>query len=258
VLKALIWDVDGTLAETERDGHRVAFNEAFAAEGLPFEWDERRYGELLRVTGGFERLMADFATRADVPVEAALRQALARRLHAHKNRIYAGIVESGALQARPGVQRLISETAAAGIPQAVATTTSRANVHALLHALRGPDWRCEFAVVMAGEDTDRKKPDPQVYHRALQTLGLRAGDTIAIEDSAMGVAAAGAAGMAVVMTRSRYFEGDGSGVAVWAGPDLDSGPRGAIDLAQLRQWLSFRSAADHQVIGSPGATKPGR
>jgi HAD superfamily hydrolase (TIGR01509 family) len=256
VLKALIWDVDGTLAETERDGHRVAFNQAFAAEGLAFRWDEAHYGELLRVTGGFERLMADFATRADVPGDAALREALARRLHAHKNRVYAGIVESGALAARPGVHRLIAEAAAAGLPQAVATTTSRANVHALLRALRGPDWQRDFAVVIAGEDTERKKPDPQVYRLTLQALGLRAGEVIAIEDSAMGVAAAGAAGVAVVMTRSRYFEGDEPAAAVWAGRDLDSGPQGAIGLAQLRQWLSGAVAAD-QVIGSPGATKPG-
>jgi HAD superfamily hydrolase (TIGR01509 family) len=257
VLKALIWDVDGTLAETERDGHRVAFNEAFAAEGLALRWDEARYGELLRVTGGFERLMADFATRADVPGDPVQQQALARRLHAQKNRVYAGIVESGALRARPGVQRLISEAVAAGITQAVATTTSRANVHALLQALRGPDWEAEFAVVVAGEDTERKKPDPQVYHLALRALGLRSDEVITIEDSAMGVAAAGTAGVAVVMTRSRYFEGDEAGPAVWAGPDLDSGPQGAIDLVQMRQWLAAAGTAN-QVIGSPGATNPGR
>jgi HAD superfamily hydrolase (TIGR01509 family) len=257
VLKALIWDVDGTLAETERDGHRVAFNEAFAAEGLAFRWDEARYGELLRTTGGFERLMADFASRADVPRDVPAREALARRLHAHKNRIYAGIAESGVLQARPGVQRLIGEAAAAGMPQAVATTTSRANVHALLRVLRGADWEAEFAVVVAAEDTERKKPDPQVYQLALRALGLRADEVITVEDSAMGVAAASAAGVAVVMTRSRYFDGDEAGPAVWAGPDLDSGPQGAIGLAQLRQWLSVPGTTD-QVIGSPGATKPGR
>lgn len=257
MLKALIWDVDGTLAETERDGHRVAFNEAFAAEGLAFRWDEVRYGELLRVTGGFERLMADFAGRADVPLDAPAREALARRLHAQKNRIYAGIVESGMLQARPGVQRLIGEAAAAGMPQAVATTTSRANVHALLRALRGADWEAAFAVVVAAEHTERKKPDPQVYHLALRALGLRAGEVIAIEDSAMGVAAASAAGVAAVMTRSRYFEGDEAGPAVWAGPDLDSGPQGPIGLVQMRRWLAAAGTAD-QVIGSPGATKPGR
>jgi HAD superfamily hydrolase (TIGR01509 family) len=257
VLKALIWDVDGTLAETERDGHRVAFNQAFAAEGLAFRWDEAHYGELLRVTGGFERLMVDFAGRADVPGDPAERQALARRLHAHKNRIYAGIVESGALQARPGVQRLIDEASAAGIRQAVATTTSRANVHALLRALRGPDWPSDFAVVVAGEDTERKKPDPQVYRLTLQALGLQADEVMAIEDSAIGVAAARAAGVAVVMTRSRYFGRDKSGAAVWAGEDLDSGPQGAIGLVQLRRWLAGAGGTD-QVIGSPGATKPGR
>jgi beta-phosphoglucomutase-like phosphatase (HAD superfamily) len=93
-----------------------------------------------------------------------------------------------------------------------------------------------------GEDTERKKTDPQVYHLALQALGLGADEVIAIEDSAMGVAAAGAAAVAVVMTRSRYFEGDESGVALWAGPDLDSGPQGVIGLAQLRRWLSGGSA----------------
>ncbi|MBQ0930409.1 HAD-IA family hydrolase [Ideonella alba] len=205
MLKALLWDVDGTIAETERDGHRVAFNLAFAELGLDWGWDERRYGELLQVTGGRERLLADMRTRADAPASTAERETLALRLHAAKNRHYAALVTQGRIDARPGVLGLMREAAAAGLRQAIVTTTSRSNVDALMPRLLGEDWRTLFEVVLCGEDVARKKPDPEVYDRALARLRLAPGQALAIEDSTPGGQAAQAAAVPVMLRPSVYF-----------------------------------------------------
>jgi len=205
MLKALLWDVDGTIAETERDGHRVAFNLAFAELGLDWGWDERRYGELLHVTGGRERLLADMATRSDAPASATERETLALRLHAAKNRHYAALVDQGRIEARPGVLGLMREAAAAGLRQAIVTTTSRANVDALMPRLLGEDWRALFEVVLCGEDVARKKPDPEVYDRAIARLRLDPAQTLAIEDSTPGGQAAQAAAVPVMLRPSVYF-----------------------------------------------------
>ncbi|MDP4302552.1 HAD-IA family hydrolase [Leptothrix discophora] len=207
-LRALLWDVDGTLAETERDGHLVAFNLAFAALGLPWRWDEARYAGLLRVTGGRERLLRDMADRADAPADPAGREALARELHRIKNLRYAEQVDAGLVQPRPGVLRLIAEARAAGARQAIVTTTSRANVDALLARMLGPDWRDTFTACVCGEDVERKKPDPQAHRLALAQLGLGADprhEALALEDSEVGLQAADAAGLAVLLTPSVFF-----------------------------------------------------
>ena len=204
-LSLLLWDIDGTVAETEHDGHRVAFNRAFADEGLGWVWDEARYGQLLHVTGGRERLLADLATRPDAPPDDEARERLARQLHAAKNRWYAQLVEDGQVQARPGVLALMHEAAANGVRQGIATTTSRSNVQALMSRLLGPAWAQWFSVVLCGEDTQRKKPDPEVYQLALKALKVPASEAMAIEDSTPGVRAARGAGLAVVLRPSRYF-----------------------------------------------------
>jgi HAD superfamily hydrolase (TIGR01509 family) len=246
VLRALLWDVDGTLAETERDGHRVAFNLAFEARGCAWHWDEPRYGELLRVAGGRERLLHDMAHRPDAPHDAAGREALARELHALKNRYYAERVAAGAVALRPGVAELMEDARAAGLAMAIVTTTSRCNVQALLDATLGSDgWR-RFATVVAAEDAPRKKPDPQAYTLALARLGLAPSETLALEDSPAGLAAARAAGVPVVLTRSRYFADCPGEASVAAGPGLDScqgwtppaTAAGRIGLAQLLSWTS--------------------
>ena len=244
-MKALLWDVDGTLAETERDGHRVAFNLAFAERGLPWTWSESHYGRLLAVTGGRERLLHDMATRADAP-PAPLRESLAAELHARKNAIYAERVAAGAVTLRPGVAELIDEALGAGLRLAITTTTSRANVDALLSATLGRSWHQRFAALVCGEDVSRKKPDPEVYRRALQGLALAPLDALAIEDSPGGVAAARALQVPVVVTRSAYFDDATFEDAIAIGPGLGSrrGWRpalpdrgeGRITLADLRQW----------------------
>lgn len=243
-LQALLWDVDGTLAETERDGHRVAFNRAFEALGLPWRWDVDRYGELLAVTGGRERLLADMATRADAPVGPE-REALARELHALKNRHYGELVAGGALPLREGVAELIAEARAAGLKQAITTTTSRANVQALLSVHLGPDWQANFDAVVCGEDVQRKKPDPEVFQIALRALGLAPLQALALEDSPGGAAAARAALVPVAVTRSVYFERATLEGAVAIGPGLHTrrgwrpappATEGRVTLADLAEW----------------------
>jgi HAD superfamily hydrolase (TIGR01509 family) len=220
MLAALLWDVDGTLAETERDGHRVAFNRAFAALDLPWHWDVERYGRLLRVTGGRERLLAAMAEEADAPVLRVEREALARELHRLKNRCYAESVEDGLIPLRPGVAALIDEASGRGVSQAIVTTTSRANVEALLGRHLGRDWASHFDAVVCGEDVAAKKPDPEAHQRALAALRLPALTTLAIEDSWAGATAARAADVPVLVTRSVYFSDDPIDAAVAIGPGL--------------------------------------
>jgi len=242
MLKAVIWDVDGTIAETERDGHCVAFNQAFAEAGLALRWDEQRYGVLLTVAGGCERLVADIETWPDAPDDADGRRALARSLHARKNAAYVAVVAQGGLRARPGVQRMVQECAAAGVRMAVATTTGRANVDALFPLLFGSDWQHLFEVCICAEDAPAKKPDPQAYVLALQRLGLSAHQALAVEDSPNGVQAARGAGLAVLVTRSEYFFDADFGGAAAVVDDL-----GAIDLVALRRLHA-------QAVGAAGTS----
>ena len=253
--RAVVWDVDGTLAETERDGHRVAFNEAFARHGLPWHWDEAHYGELLRVAGGRERLVHDLERRQDAPADEASRHALARALHVTKNTLYAEIVAQGRIPLRPGVLPLLEECRARAVSMAIATTSSRVNVTALLSSRLGPGWEAWFAARICGEDVARKKPDPEVYRRALSALGLPAGAVLAIEDSPDGVAAARGAGLASVVTRSHYFArgpfdgplavGPGLGQRDgWTPPAVSRGTRDdRITLDDLAGWMRLAPEA---------------
>jgi len=247
VFKAVLWDVDGTLAETERDGHRVAFNLAFEALGIPWRWDEQRYGELLHVTGGRERLLHDMARHRDAPSIPGERERLARDIHAKKNLLYAQIVRDGVIPLREGVLALLDQCWTHGIRTAITTTTSRANVEALLQAHLGARWREAFEVIVCGEDVSHKKPDPQAYERTLQALALSPLETIAIEDSPGGVAAAGGAQVPVVVTRSHYFAAAPIDGAIAIGPGLhqrrgwqpslpDDGGQRQVGLADLREW----------------------
>lgn len=245
-LKALLWDVDGTLAETERDGHRVAFNLAFEASGLPWRWDEARYGELLQIAGGRERLLHDMGMRPDAPPLPDERAALAAALHARKNALYAELVRKGGIALRGGVPDLMQACRAHGVRMGIATTTSAVNLDALLRQHLGQQWTDWFAVRVCGEDVQRKKPDPQVYERALELLGTDPLETVAIEDSPGGVAAARAAGIPVVVTRSAYFADATIEGAIAIGPDLHrrrgwrpalaADAQGSVGLADIEAW----------------------
>ncbi len=247
--RALLFDVDGTLAETERDGHLPAFNGAFEALGLPWRWDEARYAELLHVSGGRERLLHDMATRADAPPPAE-RDALARTLHQRKNAIYAERVRDGAVALRGGVAALWQECRERGLALGITTTTSRSNLEALLGAQLGTDWGRGFDVVLCGEDVALKKPDPEVYRAAVQALGLAPHEAVALEDSPAGVAAARGAGVPVVVTRSVFFASADVGGAMAVGPGLDqrSGWQppldedvaGRVGLDDIARWWARR------------------
>ncbi|RPI12520.1 MAG: HAD family hydrolase [Lysobacterales bacterium] len=252
-MQALLWDVDGTLAETELDGHLVAFNAAFEALEQPWRWSPERYGELLRVAGGFERLLADLRTQPSTrELDEDVRRALARRIHVVKNQRYSQLVSGGALPLRPGVRELFDECAAAGVCMAVVTTTSRGNVQALLSAQLGSDWSQRFATIVGAEDAPDKKPDPQAYRIALERLYVQGRDALAIEDSPAGLRAATCAGVPCVITRSRYFPDDPVPGALAVGPGLGSAsgwtpavgtasPR--VGLAELRAWHGRHRAA---------------
>ena len=248
-LEAVLWDVDGTLAETERDGHLVAFNAAFEELDIPWRWSEQRYGELLRVAGGFERLLFDMESQPQAPFAVEERRALAQRIHVRKNLRYVELNAGGVLPLRAGVRKLFDECAAEGLRMAIVTTTSHSNVQALLAAQVGTDWESRFAAVVCAEDAPVKKPDPQAYRVVLERLHLRAEQTVAIEDSAMGLAAATAAGIPVVVTRSRYFPDDPVSGALAVGPSLGTragwspgldGKPGRVGLADIRHWHETR------------------
>ena len=249
MLRALIWDVDGTLAETEAHGHRIAFNQAFADAGLPWVWHEALYGELLATTGGKERMLA-WWQRID-PAAAAAPDAAGRiaRLHASKTTHFVRLVEQGALALRPGVARLLAEARAQHVTLAIATTTTAANVQALLAATLGPQAQSWFGCIGAGDVVPAKKPAPDIYQWVLRQLGLPASDCLVIEDSAAGVAAAQAAGLAVLATRSRYSQAetwppvlaDLNGLGEPGQPaqgQVAGQPwRGVVTLGSLRHWL---------------------
>lgn len=232
-LSALIWDVDGTVAETERDGHRLAFNQAFEEFGLPWRWDVQTYGALLRVTGGFERLLYDMRSRAQAPSSPRERDRLAHSVHRRKNELYACLMKKGEIRARPGVSRLMDECESAGISQAVATTTSRANVEALFSTLFGAHWHERFVTVVCADDAPAKKPDPLVYRIALQRIGLDAGQVLAVEDSPHGLEAASSLGICTLITRSQYFAADAFPGAAGVCDDLD----GAVECADGRRSM---------------------
>ncbi len=192
-LSAIIFDVDGTLAETE-EAHRHAFILAFGHLGLNWRWDPATYRELLKVSGGRERILA-FDPDASPELVAAI--------HKHKTEIYTDMIATGRIAFRPGVERLICEALESGLRLAIASTTSRANVEALLG-----DRLDLFEVIACGEDTVHKKPDPQVYQLVMHRMGLLPEACLAIEDSTNGVRAACAAGLDVVVSQSLYTAGD--------------------------------------------------
>ena len=201
---ALIFDVDGTLAETE-ELHRQAFNQAFARHGLDWQWDRAVYKDLLRVTGGKERIRAYHGRLRIAP---PLSDQDVAELHRIKTSHYAELVETGCCPLRPGVAELLAAAKARGQRLAIATTTSHGNIDALLSGPLGKRWAADFDAIVAGDDIRHKKPAPDVYLDVLARLKLDASNCVAIEDSANGLIAASRANIPVLITRSIFFADD--------------------------------------------------
>jgi beta-phosphoglucomutase-like phosphatase (HAD superfamily) len=201
---AILFDVDGTIAETERDGHRVAFNRAFAELGLDWHWDPALYGALLQVTGGKERISHFARTFRPEVAQGPDFDRLVVELHRIKTDYYTRGVSSAPMPLRPGVARLIGEARAAGVRLAIATTTTMENVDALLRASLAPDAPEWFEAIGAGDVVPAKKPAPDIYRWVLARLGLAADRCVAIEDSAAGLTASRSAGVPTLIAVSEY------------------------------------------------------
>jgi beta-phosphoglucomutase-like phosphatase (HAD superfamily) len=250
-LKALIFDVDGTLAETEELGHRLAFNQAFDEAGLDWHWDSATYDALLAVAGGRERIH-HWCRQVDPELAAGTDfDALVKRLHERKTARYLALVEQGRVGLRAGVARLLAEARARGVTLAIATTTTEVNVRRLLEVALGGDAWSWFTVVGAGDAVANKKPAPDIYRWVLARMGCPAQHVVAIEDSALGATAAVAAGIATVVTRSRQSRAESMPDAILA--DLDGlgeyeAPArgrvdgcnwtGVVDVEALSVWLA--------------------
>ena len=246
-LEALLWDVDGTLAETE-EAHRAAFNRTFREFGLSWEWSPAKYRELLTVTGGVERI-THFA-RSDRPGEAEASgfAAMVVALHKAKTAHYVAALAAGEVPLRPGVERVLTQAREAGLRQAIATTTNLANIEGLINRSRDAvrmDW---FAVVGAGNVVPRKKPAPDIYQWTLTRLGLTANQCVALEDSRNGLQSALGAGVPVVITYSSYTDDQTFAGALAVADSLgepgapamlrsgDAMGKTCIDLELIRRW----------------------
>jgi HAD superfamily hydrolase (TIGR01509 family) len=222
MLQALIFDVDGTLADTEM-AHLAAFNHAFREEGMNWHWDVAQYTDLLAISGGQERLMHYWQqTNPDVKaIDGNALQETIARLHALKTAAYEQAVQDGEVRMRPGVLQLINEAADSGLQLAIATTTSPANIAALLRKAIGPDWARYFLVIEDASTAPHKKPNPQVYLQALARLKLPANACMAFEDSENGLRAANAAQLATVVTPNNFTDHHDFTGAMRVLPNLD-------------------------------------
>lgn len=232
MLNALIFDVDGTLADTE-SAHRAAFNQAFAEVGRDWVWDEDTYKKLLEVSGGKERILHYWQqVQPDIKaINATGVQDTVARMHELKTAAYERAVQDGAVQLRPGVLWVIDAAHKAGLALAIATTTSPVNISALLRAAIGPDWANYFAVIEDASTAPIKKPNPQVYMQTLKRLQLRAADCLAFEDSANGLKAAIAAGLPTIITPNSFTEHQDFSGALRVLPSLEG-----VNMAHLREW----------------------
>ena len=243
MIKALIFDCDGVLVDTERDGHRVGFNRAFKEMGIDAEWSVELYGRLLLVAGGKERMRAYF-DEAGWPAgteTAEARDELILRLHKLKTEITAGLVAEGALPLRPGISRIVDEAIAVGVRLGVCTTSNPKFIDAVLDLL-GPERKASFDFVHAGDCVPRKKPAPDIYLLALETLGLQPHECMVIEDSRNGLLAARGAGLPTLITTSTYTVDEGFTGAVKVVPELGDEPIINITLADLGELAAATAA----------------
>ncbi|KAI8471357.1 MAG: HAD-like domain-containing protein [Monoraphidium minutum] len=241
---ALLFDCDGVIVDTEKDGHRVSFNDAFKRKGLDHEWGVELYGELLEIGGGKERMTKYFGDVSDrepfkSTTDPSARSELVKGLHLLKTDLFMELVETGAMPLRPGVARLVNEAIAAGLPVAVCSTSNERAVSTIVRVMLGPDV-AKVMRVFAGDVVPKKKPDPAIYLLAAKELGVDPARCVVVEDSRIGLQAAKAAGMTCIITQSSYTKGED-----FAGADAvhDSLDAGGVTLPQLAELAAARSAA---------------
>ena len=230
-MKALIFDCDGVLVDTERDGHRVAFNRAFAEAGIKAEWSVELYGELLKIAGGKERMKHYFDHRGWPPGKTA--ETLIPELHKRKTAIFTALIAGGSLPLRPGITRIVDEARAAGVRLGVCTTSDPKSIDGVLD-LMGKQRKAYFEIVLAGDIVAKKKPSPDIYNLAKQRLNLDGRDCVVIEDSRNGLLAAAGAGMPCLITTSTYTLDEDFHEAARIVPELGDAPNVHITLKDLK------------------------
>jgi HAD superfamily hydrolase (TIGR01509 family) len=240
-MQALIFDCDGVLVDTERDGHRVAFNQAFAQAGFDVEWDVDLYGELLRVAGGKERMRHYFESQGWPDAAGSDKTAFLAELHKAKTAIFADLIADGRLPLRSGVLRLVDEAIAARVRLGVCTTSNPKSIDAVLD-LMGPERKSRFEFVLAGDIVSRKKPDPEIYDLARARLKLPTAECVVIEDSRNGLLAAIGAGFPCFITTSTYTVDEDFTEAVGVVPELGDPPDDTVTLERLSS-LAAQAAA---------------
>lgn len=236
-LKALIFDCDGVLVDTERDGHRVAFNKAFAKKGYNIEWDVELYKELLKVAGGKER-MRHYFDQTRWPEDVTDKDSLIKELHKLKTDLFMQIIESGELPLRPGAARLVDEAIAENVGLAVCSTANERAVNLVVEKLLGPGRKAKFDLILAGDVVSKKKPDPEIYNLALQRLDLKPNECVVIEDSRNGLLAAKTAGIYCVITTNSYTKDEDFTEADVVVSELGDLPNVQINLETIKNIVA--------------------
>jgi len=235
-MKAIIFDCDGVLVDTERDGHRVAFNRAFAQKQCRAEWSVEVYGQLLKVAGGKERMRHYFDANG-WPNDVLEKDTFIKELHKLKTDLFMEIIASGELALRPGAARLVDEAIDAGYILAVCSTSNERAVNLIVEKLLGPNRRAGFSAILAGDVVSRKKPDPEIYNLACERLKIQPAQCVVIEDSRNGLLAAKAAEMHCVITTNGYTENEDFGQAELVVSELGDEPNIQVNIETINNIL---------------------
>jgi HAD superfamily hydrolase (TIGR01509 family) len=243
-LEAILWDMDGVLADTERDGHRPSFNRVFEENDLDTHWDVDRYGVLLEVGGGKERMTAHWNEVGwpDALPDDGTRQDRVKEFHLRKTDIFMDMIKGGTIPLRPGVLRVIDAAISAGIELAVCSTSNEQAVTNLVQTLMGPDRASHFRI-FAGDMVAKKKPAPDVYLMAIREMGLDKSRCVIVEDSGIGLKAAVAAGVRCIVTKSSYTSNEDFTGADMVVDELGDDPVKGVTLTTLASLLKTERAS---------------